>query len=573
MSFGNFKMSKGKVKLGIAIGMGLGILILGVVGLRKLFAFEASFRQGADVNTALSLVEEIKPESNAELMWQPDDPNTGRSLDPFTRDAITSDYLHAWRTIREAYLLEREQANLKTYFTGSAYEHTLRAVQDAVAEGWLVRQKSYNHHLKLHFFSTNRSIVSFTDENFTLVRQVRELNGGNLISTTEEQLTAEVVMFFNEGYWQIRHLQVSETRLPEPLEPLAASDYFVRTRDNQFVYRDQLFKLHGFNYYPQQTPWDEFWPEFDAQVIDNDMDLMRRLGSNTIRIFIPFHQFGYDPINAVYMERLEQFLDLAQDHNLFVIVTLFDRRTDYNIETWVETDAHLEQLIPQFVDHPAILAWDIKNEGDKDYETASRGDVIAWVEHVAHKIRSLDTNHLITAGWFDPQAVPDVAAYVDFLSFHYFNYVDALPGQIDALQTRYPDKPILLEEFGAHTRWGLMLDAHSEQEQAYYYGSILKVVEEMDIAGSLAWTLYDFPDVLETLGKTGDSVENHLGLVRLDGSFKLAVEQFIPGGNLDVPPPTWVDRLRKPIYLAAMAVGGGGGVFIVFVWQVYRRRA
>ena len=92
-------------------------------------------------------------------------------------------------------------------------------------------------------------------------------------------------------------------------------------------------------------------------------------------------------------------LDIAQRSGLKVIVTLFDFYGDYSVHNWTLTHRHAEQIITPFKTHKAILAWDIKNEPNLDFENRSKENVLAWLREMVEQIRRFDPNHLVTIGW------------------------------------------------------------------------------------------------------------------------------------------------------------------------------
>ena len=67
------------------------------------------------------------------------------------------------------------------------------------------------------------------------------------------------------------------------------------------------YPITGTNHYPAETPWDRFWPEYDEAVITDDFDRIANLGMNTIRIFVPFAQFGGPKVEPEMLDRLEDY--------------------------------------------------------------------------------------------------------------------------------------------------------------------------------------------------------------------------------------------------------------------------
>jgi endo-1,4-beta-mannosidase len=240
-----------------------------------------------------------------------------------------------------------------------------------------------------------------------------------------------------------------------------------------------------------------------------------------------------------------------------VIVTLFDYRSDYQILLWPNADRHLETILTAFADDPNILAWDLKNEPDKDYGQGEEM-VNAWLRHVAQMARQYDPNHLLTIGWSLPEAAHALGGAVDFVSFHYYDYADQLPERYEAVATAVPDRPIVITEFGVPT-WNspFFPGGHTETEQAVYYADVLNFVEQAETAGTAAWTLYDFPHIP---GGAVSSLpwrigpEKNLGIVDVDGQPKMAAYLVAPDAFRQVTQPSALARFFKPFWLVTAVI-------------------
>jgi hypothetical protein len=567
-------VSKTKLKLllwAILLLMALAGLWLVISGIGSLVV---TFQQGANPASALNIVPNVPPDLHVDMAWLPDDPDTGRPMEPFTRSQIESAYLRAWLQWNLSHI-KGEPYGLKTYFVGPALASVSSAVAEVAAQGWQAQQVDLAHRLQLHFYAADGSIVSFTDHGAEVVYGVRDDAGG---PETVHVLpsTYDVVMFLEDGTWRVRHMVRRETGPFEssPEARSAVGPGFASRSGRQLVVDGVPFHVTGVNYYPQATPWDRFWPHYDPEVVDQDFGLIHSLGLNTVRIFIPFEQFGGPGLDPAMLDRLDDLLRRAEAHSLKVIVTLFDFRTDYNLLLWPEADRHLETLLTRFADHPAILAWDLKNEADLDFTQAGRETVLAWLEHMARLARRYDPNHLLTVGWSSSEAAVELVDVLDFVSFHDYLPPEGLAGRYEALREAVGDLPIVLGEFGLPT-WNSFLfpNGHSEAEQASYYANILTALREADSAGYLAWTLHDFDHVPASVAgrlpwRTGP--QGHLGVIRIDGQLKPAAFLLAPDAAIDVPRLAWWARFTKPFWLTMFA--GGIAVVLLGTWIVRRMR-
>ena len=137
--------------------------------------------------------------------------------------------------------------------------------------------------------------------------------------------------------------------------------------------------LYGLNYYPAASPWRAFWAEFDHDIIAADMALIKDLGANSVRIFLPLESFLNDP--ETHHTHLQTFLTLADAAGLSVVPTLFDLKGDYAPHTWARDWAYLSDVLDILAHHRNVAFIDIKNEPDLDMAAHSPGLIEALVAH------------------------------------------------------------------------------------------------------------------------------------------------------------------------------------------------
>lgn len=303
---------------------------------------------------------------------------------------------------------------------------------------------------------------------------------------------------------------------------------FTTIHGSTFAVNGQPYRLRGINYYPARAPWRRFLLEADPTAVANELDLIARAGFNTLRIFLWYDALFDCPGSGAVPKsdgfaRLDSVIRLAAERSLRLIVTLNDMPDLVIHPLYTDTQAAPAQtayLVQRYAQEPAILAWDVRNEGDIDYMrgSASSAVVLDWLRRTTTQIRQLDAHHLITAGWNeDAQAT---ASAVDFVSFHHWSTSQRLRERLDALRI-VTQKPILLEEVGYSTFGG------KEADQGASLVDVLSAAESSGAAGWLIWTAFDYStDVTcwPPACPSTDNGEHHFGLWRTDYSPKPALD-------------------------------------------------
>ncbi len=309
---------------------------------------------------------------------------------------------------------------------------------------------------------------------------------------------------------------------------------FIKLRDDSFVDDDKPFVVRGINYYPAQTPWRRFLLESEMPGVRSELQLIRDAGFNALRIFLWYGALfpcdgAPDLPSAAAFGRLDQLMHLASDLGFRLIVTLNDM-PDLSEQPLYENPSNVQEqtriIISRYAQEPVILAWDLRNEGDIDYGSRNifqrrfaRVQVLGWLRQTAEFIRSIDDNHLLTAGWLNE--AHSTAPSVDFVSFHHWTSAEDLQRRIRELRLSTA-KPVLLEEVGYSTYGG-----SSPEAQAQALASAIAASEEADLLGWMIWTAFDFPLTATCYPapcESSDSQEHHFGIWYSDYRPKPALE-------------------------------------------------
>lgn len=483
-------------------------LMLNAFILTGISAVISYLNTGADRSAILHLPEELSSNYLPKVTWSPLN-NEGRPMEKQTLVEIERDYLKAWyaRTIA---LETNTRFGIADYYTDSARLKLYDIIDHNKKNNTHFKSTSVSHHPKLEFYSADGKIVVLTDEDVLLYEEAYQNN--TRIAKKQETTSYRVMLLLEDGFWRIRHMN----KLPSNTdEETTLSNFEMEAIKNS----------KGINYYPQKTPWNMYGQSFNDRIIDLDFKKIKDLGLNTVRIFIPYETFGKAEVDTTKINQLKTTLNLAAKNDLKVIATLFDFYGDYSLRDWTLTHRHAEHIVTELKNHQALLAWDIKNEPDLDFESRGKENVMSWLLQMTTQIKSWDNKHPITIGWSSPEAAENLAGEVDFVSFHYYQKPAEFMDAFHQLKSKILDKPIVLQEYGYSSYdgiWNAYLG--SEKDQANYYQEIQNHLEKEAIPYVL-WTLYDFETVPDAVvGKLPwrKTNQKHFGLIDTDNNRKAA---------------------------------------------------
>jgi aryl-phospho-beta-D-glucosidase BglC (GH1 family) len=508
-------MNKDRFFFRIVFSLAL-LVLLGLItgGFAKILAY---FNSGASLADLLNIPKELPDTYTPKVIWLDDDAETGRKMEDFSRSAIAKDYVRALYQ-RNLGLLTGQKEGIKEYYTLEARPKIFSAINEVKKNKLRIEHAELNHALKLHFYSADGQLISFTDK--AVESRFRSRNKkGERLAFGSEVIDYKVIMQLDDGYWRIKHLEKQAV-----VEPIVEEKDTLRNDEKKLVFLEKIKTAKGINYYPQQSPWKDFWLNYDTTIIEKDLALMRNLGANSVRIFINYEQFGKGNVVPEMLLRLDHFLATAQKNNIYVLVTLFDFNSNYQLLNFPATDRQLETLLTRYRSNDAILGWDLKNEPDLDFHYQNPEDVKEWLELMIRQARKYDPIHPITIGWAFPENAELYAQKLDFISFHYYKKIDQLSKIIDNLRLKMPEKPLVLEEFGLSSYQSLVFPIGvSEAQQASYLAEIIGILSTKKAVSFYYWTLYDFDAVSGEIAGNRPwqrNAQKHFGLVSSNGNIK-----------------------------------------------------
>lgn len=492
-------MKKNKTLYRVLVLTGFILINAGILfGISQVIAY---LNTGADRDKMLHLDIDQERYYVPQVTWE-STINPGRPLEIANQQKIEKDYLNAWYVKNTAFFTGND-AGIFDHYTASARDKIDQLLRQHKEQNTSIESTSLSHHLTLEFYSEDGTLAVLTDRNVTGVERMFKNEQFLFERTFNEDY--KIILLLEDGFWRIRHFEkIAVHQIDEQLTSV--------TLDTKL--------LEGINYYPQENPWDTFGEHFDSDILDDDFKIIKDLKLNSIRVFIGYEDFGKASASQDKLDKLTILLDEANKVNLKVIITLFDFYGDYRLQDWTVTNKHLFKIVTHIKSHPALLAWDIKNEPDLDFDSRGKREVLSWLHQSIDYLKKIDSIHPVTIGWSSPESALHLEDKVDIISYHYYKDLEGL-ATVHKELTASTRKLVVLQEIGLSSYRGLWNPfGHSEKDQTAFYKELL-TIQKTDNIPFITWTLYDFKEIPQKVA--GDypwrrNKQKHFGLINEDGT-------------------------------------------------------
>lgn len=255
--------------------------------------------------------------------------------------------------------------------------------------------------------------------------------------------------------------------------------------------------LIGANYTPRTAINQlEMWQEetFDPETIDQELGWAEDLGFNSMRVYLHDLVWKEDP--EKFIDRVEQFLEIANSHDIGIMFVLFDGvwhpypelgdqpAPDPHVHNsgWIQSpgaevlsdttqwdylEDYVKDVIGHFADDERVQVWDIFNEPDNTNDRAYGDIELDNKKEQALKLlkksfiwaREANPSQPITSGlWYGDWSNPDslkamdkfMLEHSDVISFHAYEGPEVMRERIEALK-RY-NRPMFCTEYMARPR-------------------------------------------------------------------------------------------------------------------------
>lgn len=495
----------------LVLAMFLGVNALILLGIGGIWTY---LNTGADRSLLLQDVRQAQ-EYHQEVVWL--EPDAGQpDFQAYHKTRIQEDYLTSWAYRIRAWST-RDPKWLRDVFTDSAYVKMAGLLDTGGPSGFRVDQINISHALRPVFMSADQTLAVIRDERATWFKQV--FQDEQVLFEQTGSSAMEYVMLLEDGFWRIRNFREIHREESGPDRLPASADKTV-----------DVSGLSGVNYYPAANPWDHFGGQYNDSTTREDLLRIKALGMHTVRVFLPYAASGGARPSDRYLGNLKAFLNRAEQAEVGVILTLFDFYGDYSLPDWPATRAHALRVAEATAGHPALVAWDIKNEPDLDYGSRGEARVQAWLAFIGTILRESHPDVPLTIGWSDPEPAASLEAVVDMVSFHFYRDPEDFATACAALQEAVT-KPVVLQEFGQSSYGGIWnFFSGSQGRQADYLVQMTDHARELGIP-YLYWTLYDYQSVpTAVVGRAPwrRAAQRHFGLLTTNGAKKEAARLLFP---------------------------------------------
>ncbi len=382
------------------------------------------------------------------------------------------------------------------YFGGTGMKVTPEVEgKDAkiLVETW---NNTENGEVKVTLFDAERNIVA----------------EGNGEKTTLHVTDVHLWNGVNDPYLYSVHAQLwVDGELADEIETSCGVRYFHFDPDRGFFLNGKPYNLHGVS---RHQDFKGIGNAIIKEHHDRDMELIREVGANTIRL--------------AHYQHDQYFYDLCDRYGMIVwaeIPYISEHLADGN----ENTISQMKELIVQNYNHPCIVTWGLSNEitiSGRRYKKQMLKN-----HHVLQKmVKEMDPTRVTTLAcyavcphWHPVAHISDIVGWNLYLGWY-------VPGfflndlWIGLWRLLYPKRCLGFSEYGAEG----MPDLHSakprrgdntEEYQNKYHEYMLECFKRHPYMwGNYVWNMFDF--AADARNQGGDPGMNHKGLVTFDRKLK-----------------------------------------------------
>jgi beta-glucuronidase len=244
--------------------------------------------------------------------------------------------------------------------------------------------------------------------------------------------------------------------------------------------------------------YDRLGPNPPEKLLREELSLMKSVGINTIRVHYPASTELLNLYDEYGFMMLEE-IPLNWWGNKWGMTSI-GGEAEQSIDILDQAKSTLKTMIERDKNHPCIIIWSMANECATDNEVG-----IKVMRELLKLTKALDPTRLATfvAGGEPAKHLgfneADIVCFNEYFICDHISQLDSavykrLGADLALARTDFPDKPIVITEFGRQGIKGIHGDVfYSEEFQAAYIESNWKALtENHSISGGILWTWADY---------------------------------------------------------------------------------
>jgi beta-glucuronidase len=259
----------------------------------------------------------------------------------------------------------------------------------------------------------------------------------------------------------------------------------LEARGSQLLLNGEPIRMAGANRPVDHPAFGSMEP---AEVVERDLRLMKEAGLEMMRLI----HYAPDP----------RVVEWADRHGMLLILEagnwqLVPEQMDSPLMR-ARWQSQMREMVERDWNHPSVVAWSVGNEFLSDTPSG-----IAWVRDGREFVRSLDPTRFITfasdhaASPSNRRPTDEASHLVDLVMVNVYSSGAGLARALDHVHELYPDKPLLISEFGARADAVDVMGQPIEGDPAVirdrYFQSSLAVIRARPwVSGASVWTFNDY---------------------------------------------------------------------------------
>ena len=276
-----------------------------------------------------------------------------------------------------------------------------------------------------------------------------------------------------------------------------------------FWLNGRKYPLHGVSRH--QDRQDMGWAITEKEHKE-DMDLIKELGANTIRL--------------AHYQHDQYFYDLCDEYGMVVWAEIpyISSHLANGDENAV---SQMKELITQNYNHASIFCWGLSNEITITGESEEMMALHHRLNDLCHDMDKTRPTTMANVTMLDINSpiidLPDIMSYNHYFGW-YMGDVNGNAEWLDDFRAARPDRTIGISEYGCEAilTWhnsDPKQGDYSEEYQAYYHESLLRIFAERPyLWATHVWNMFDFG--VDGRNEGGVAGRNNKGLVTYDRKIK-----------------------------------------------------